>query len=169
LKYGFKRDFNAYLASLGPTAPVKSLTELRAFNVANAARNAIRYGQTLLDNSDQVDLVADEGRYNADRARDIYLARTHGIDEVLAVNRLDAIIFGSNTGANISARPGLPSITVPFAMLPNAGTFPDGFNPLPGPFGITFAGTTCSEGRLIELAFAFEQATRRRVPPASAP
>src|SRR5262249_14188876 len=32
LKYGMKRDFNAWLASLGPNAPVKSLTELRDWN-----------------------------------------------------------------------------------------------------------------------------------------
>ena len=36
LKYGMKRDFNAYLATLGPAAPVKSLTELRAWNTAHA-------------------------------------------------------------------------------------------------------------------------------------
>ena len=35
LKYGMKRDFNKWLASLGPTAPVKTLTELRKFNIAH--------------------------------------------------------------------------------------------------------------------------------------
>src|SRR6185436_14667109 len=43
LKYGMKRDFNAYLATLGPAAPVKTLTELRAFNTAHTRGNAIRY------------------------------------------------------------------------------------------------------------------------------
>jgi amidase len=32
-KYGMKRDFNAWLASLGPSAPVKTLTELRQWNL----------------------------------------------------------------------------------------------------------------------------------------
>jgi len=36
LKYGMKRDFNAYLGTLGASAPVKSLAELRAFNQAHA-------------------------------------------------------------------------------------------------------------------------------------
>ena len=41
--YGMKRDFDAYIATLGPDAPVGSLTELREFNVANEHRNAMRY------------------------------------------------------------------------------------------------------------------------------
>ena len=32
-KYGMKRDFNAWLKSLGPSAPVKTLTELRQWNL----------------------------------------------------------------------------------------------------------------------------------------
>ena len=35
-------------------------------------------------------------------------------------------------------------------------------------FGVAFTGMACSEPKLLELAFAFEQATKRRVPPASA-
>ena len=60
---------------------------------------------------------------------------------------------------------------VPFALVPNAPDqpFPEGFAAKPAPFGVSFAGPACSEPRLIELAYAFEQATRRRVPPPSAP
>ena len=56
-------------------------------------------------------------------------------------------------------------------MVPNAPArpFPDWFNAQPAPFGVSFTGTACSEPRLIELAYAFEQATKRRVPPPSAP
>ena len=52
-------------------------------------------------------------------------------------------------------------------MVPNAPTppFPSGFNAKPAPFGVSFTGMACSEPRLIELAYAFEQATRKRVPP----
>jgi amidase len=50
-------------------------------------------------------------------------------------------------------------------MVPNAGAFPDGFDLKPSPFGVSFAGMACSEPRLIELGYAFEQATKRRVPP----
>lgn len=47
--------------------------------------------------------------------------------------------------------------------------FPPGFDAKPAAFGVAFTGIACSEPRLVELAYAFEQATLRRVPPASAP
>ena len=47
--------------------------------------------------------------------------------------------------------------------------FPEGFDAKPAPFGVSFTGLACSEPRLIELAYAFEQATKRRRPPASTP
>jgi amidase len=173
-KYGMKRDFNLWLASLGPGAPVKTLTELRNYNVANQARGAIKYGQAQFDISDEMNLEADRARYLSDRARDIFVARTHGIDEVMAVNKLDALIFPGSGGAGISAKAGHPTVLVPFGFVPNlpaAGTpaFPAGFNPKDQPFGVSFAGTACTEPRLIELAYAFEQATRRRVPPPDFP
>ncbi len=166
-KYGMKRDFSAWLRSLGPAAPVKSLTELRNFNTARTARGTIKYGQAQLDNSDEMDLEADRARYEADRARDITLGGERGIDAVLKAHQLDAVLFPSWSGANIVARPGYPTVMVPFGMVRNAPTpaFPDGFEPRPAPFGVSFAGTACSEPRLMELAYAFEQATRRRVRP----
>jgi amidase len=63
-------------------------------------------------------------------------------------------------------------VIVPFATVPNApanAPFPEGFNAKPSPYGVSFSGVACSEPRLIELAYAFEQATKKRVPPASAP
>jgi amidase len=170
-KYGMKRDFNAYLDSLGSAAPVRTLAELRQFNLANRPRNAIKYDQANLDISDEMDLTADRARWAADRAKDVYLAATHGIDEALAVNRLDALLFPGSGGAGIAAKAGFPTVVVPYGMVPNAPTpaFPAGFVANDQPFGVSFTGTACSEPRLIELAYAFEQATRRRVPPASAP
>ena len=166
-KYGMKRDFNQWLASLGPSAPVKSLTELRMWNLAHRNAGAIKYGQSLLDISDEMDLEADRARYQADRAKDIALAGTHGIDEVMKANRLDALLFPSVTGCAIAAKPGYPTVIVPFGTVPNAPTppFPDGFNAKPAPFGVSFTGMACSEPRLIELAYGFEQATKRRRPP----
>jgi amidase len=171
LKYGMKRDFNKWLATLGPSAPVKSLTELRDWNIRHTKLGAIRYGQSNLDVSDEMDVNADRARYEADRAKDIFLAGTHGIDEVMKANNLDALLFPAASGAAISARPGYPTVIVPFGFAPNAPTppFPDGFNAKPGPFGVSFAGMACSEPKLIELGYAFELASKRRVPPASAP
>ena len=167
LAYGMERDFNKWLTSLGPTAPVKTLTELRNWNTAHQKGGAIKYGQSLLDISDYMDLESFKSRYESDRAKDIRLAATHGIDEAMKSNNLDAILFPGGSGANIAARPGYPSVIVPFGMVPNAPTpaFPDKFDAKPSPFGVTFTGMACSEPTLLRLAYAFEQATKKRVPP----
>jgi len=208
-KYGMKRDFNAWLASLGAAAPVRTLTELRLWNVAHQRMGAIKYGQALLDISDEMDVRADRARYEADRAKDVRLSATEGIDAVMKANRLDALLFPSSSSASIAAKPGYPTIIVPFGFIEpgggaavagggrgageggpaggraaGAGTsapagsaagaagggrgesgFPAGFTPRPSPYAVSFTGMACSEPRLIEIAFAFEQATRRRVPP----
>ena len=171
LKYGMKRDFNLWLASLGPGAAVKSLTGLREFNRAHQAAGAIKYGQAQLDNSDEMDLGGDRTRYEADHARGIALAGTQGIDAALQQHNLDAMLFPGASGYTIAAIPGYPTVIVPFGMIPNAPSepFPEGFDAKPTPFGVSFTGPACSEPRLIELAYAFEQATKRRVPPPSAP
>jgi len=167
LPYGMKRDFNAWLATLGGATPIKTLTDLRYFNIANAPRGAIKYGQSLLDISDEMDLVADKAKYEADRAKDIDLAGTHGIAEVVQAEKLDALLFPGPSSAGIAARPGYPTVIVPFGTIPNAPTpaFPRGFDAKPGPFGVSFTSVACSEPRLIGLAYAFEQATKKRVPP----
>ena len=171
LKYGMKRDFNQWLASLGAKAPVKNLTELREWNVRHQKAGAIKYGQANLDISDEMDVETDRARYQADRAKDLLLSAAQGIDLVMKQHQLDALLFPGATGYSIPAKPGYPTIIVPFGLVPNPPTppFPDGFNAKPAPFGVSFTGMACSEPRLIELAYAFEQATKRRVPPPSAP
>jgi amidase len=163
-KYGMKRDFNAWLASLGDRAPVKTLEELRAWNRTHEAAGTLKYGQAQLDISDQMDLDADRARYQRDRNADVTLAGREGIDAALMANKLDALLFPGSGGAAIAAKPGYPTVIVPFGMVPNAAA-PAGFDARPAPFGVSFTGTACSETRLIELAYAFEQATKRRVPP----
>ncbi|HEY1241690.1 MAG TPA: amidase family protein [Bryobacteraceae bacterium] len=171
LKYGMKRDFNLWLASLGAAAPVKTLTELRQWNLAHTKAGAMRFGQSNLDISDEMDVEADRARYQADRAKDIDLAGTHGIDEVMRANNLDALLFPGPNGSALAAKPGYPTVIVPFGTVPNAPTppFPAGFNARPAPFGVSFTGMACSEPRLISLAYAFEQATKRRVSPSAVP
>jgi amidase len=173
-KYGMKRDFNKWLASLGPSAPVKTLTELREWNIKHTKAGSLKYGQSNLDVSDEMDVQADKGRYEMDRARDIELSAKHGIDEVMKAQNLDAILFPGPGGAAIAARPGYPTVIVPFAMIPNtpqapAAPFPEGFNAKPSPYGVSFTGMACSEPKLLALGYAFEQATKRRVPPPSTP
>jgi amidase len=171
LKYGMKRDFDKWLASLGAAPPVKTLTELRNFNLAHTAAGTLKFGQSQLDISDEMDLDADRARYEADRAKDLDLAGSKGIDATLKEYKLDALVFPGATGAAIAAKPGYPTVIVPFGLVANAPDvpFPDGFNAKPAPFGVSFTSTACSEPRLLGLAYAFERATKRRVPPPSTP
>jgi amidase len=170
-KYGMKRDFNKWMESLGAAAPVKSLTELREFNLAHAKAGAIKYGQSQLDISDEMDLEADRARYEADRAKDLRLAGAEGIDATLKKYNLDALVFPGASGAAIAAKAGYPTVIVPFGTIPNApaALFPPGFAAKPAPLDVAFTGTACTEPRLIELAYSFEHATKRRVPPPSFP
>jgi amidase len=89
----------------------------------------------------------------------------------MTVNNLDALLFPGSSSAGIAARAGFPTVGVPFGFIPNAPNppFPGGFNAKDQPYGVGFTGLDCSEPTLIEIAFAFEQATKKRVPPFSTP
>jgi amidase len=173
LKYGMKRDFNAWVKTIGDRAPVKSLTELRMFNVTHMRANAIRFGQSNLDISDELDVDRDKAKYEADRAKDLLLAGDRGLKAALEDQRLDALLFPGWNISGLASRPGYPEIVVPIGFVPAGGgannPFPAGFDPKPSPYSAAFVGAACSEPRLIELAYAFEQATKRRVPPAATP
>ncbi|MGH9346975.1 MAG: amidase family protein [Vicinamibacterales bacterium] len=166
-KYGMKRDFNRWLQSLGSSAPVKTLTGLRQWNIAHARAGAMKFGQSRLDISDEMDVEADRARFDADHRKDLLLSRANGLDAVLDGHRLDAILTPGSMGAGLAARAGYPIIVVPFGMVPNAPAppFPPRFDARPAPYGVAFTGRACSEPRLVALAYAFEQATKRRVPP----
>ena len=147
---------------------MKTLTELRQWNVAHAPAGTLKYGQSNLDISDEMDVERDRARYEADRAKDRPSGGAHGIDEVMNAEHLDAMLFPGSTGAGISARVGYPTVIVPFGdgaeHAANVAVSAR-FDAKPAPFGVSFAGRACSEPRLIELAYAFERATKRRVPP----
>jgi amidase len=174
LKYGAKRDMNAWMESLGNRSDIESLTDLRNFNLAHVADNAIKYGQSRLDISDEMDVALDRSRYLSDRAKDLRLAGTDGIDAAMKAHKLDALMFPGARGADIAARPGYPTVIVPFGKVENVlPGIPAGFNPKPMPLGVSFTGRACSEPTLLQIGYAFEQASLRagkgRVPPESAP
>jgi amidase len=110
-------------------------------------------------------------RYLSDRAQDLALTR-NGLDAVFngpdgvkgTPDDFDAILFPQNRGAGAPAKAGYPSIVVPGGYIPPTAPVVN-----PAPFGVTFSGRPFSESTLIGLAYAFEQATRHRVPPESAP
>jgi len=172
LLYGQQHDLNSYLA-LRPDAPVHTLHDIVEFNNAHPAV-ALKYGQALFLAADALDTSpgsADTQRFLADRARDLALTQG-GIDAVLngpdgipgTADDFDAILFPQNRGAGAPAKAGYPTVVVPGSFVPPSG---DVVNP--SPFGVAFTGRAFSEPTLIGLAFAFEQATQHRQPPASAP
>ena len=146
-----------------------SLTELIAFNEREKAREMPFFGQELLLSA------AEEGplttpAYRAALAKCRALARAQGIDLVMQQFRLDALVAPTGgpawttdlvngdhfTGASSTpaAVAGYPSITVPAGQAFGL------------PVGISFIGS--GRGRkpkLIALAYAYEQATKRRRPP----
>ena len=92
--------------------------------------------------------------YLVAKIEDLYYSQEQGIDLALKKYDLDAILFPSYVGSTICAKAGYPSIAIPAGYMKNGK-----------PFGITFAGTEFSEGTLIKLAYAFEQATKHRQSP----
>jgi amidase len=153
LRYEFKAALNAYLGSLGPGAPVRSLREIIAFNSAHAD-TALKYGQTKLIAAEAMSGTLTEPEYILDRLRDLRETGRDGLDAALDGQRLDALVVPELRGCWVNARAGYPSIIVPA-----------GYTSSGRPMGLMFIGRAWSEGLLIRLAYAFEQATRHRRPP----
>jgi len=166
--YEFKAGLNAYLATLGPNAPVRTLEEVIRFNQENADREMPYFGQDNFEKAQEKGPLTERAYLDA-LATCRRLAREQGIDAVMNAHKLDALIaatgapawpidlvngdhyVGSSCGP--AAMAGYPLITVP------AG-FAFGL-----PIGLTFMGRAFSEPTLIRLAYAFEQATKVRRPP----
>ncbi|MGE5579373.1 MAG: amidase family protein [Bacillota bacterium] len=153
LQHEFKPALNRYLSRLSPQVPVHSLRELVEFNAREPYRR-MRYGQSVLIESESTSGSLTDPEYLAGRAREERLSRAEGIDRALSECRADVLVFPHIMNASLSAKAGYPSITVP------AGYTKEG-----RPVGITFAGTAYSEPDLLRVAYAFEQVTRKRRPP----
>lgn len=163
----FRFDLNAYLAGLGPDAPVKSLADVlesRRFHPTIRQR---------LESADEVTESPDEQpgcRQQVDRDEGL---RTR-VRAALAANELDALVYPTwdnpprligdlntphgNNSFQVSPPTGFPAITVPM------GFVGEGL-----PAGLQILGDAWSEPLLIALAYAFEQGTQHRIPPPTTP
>jgi amidase len=181
LNYGFKRDLNQYIHDhVRHSFPTQSLGDVVTFNAAHMPA-ATKYDQDLAIFSQLFDLSptsSDTARYIRDRAEDIVRSRgaiaalLDGVDGMPGTDDdFDAFLASGNNLAGTPAKAGYPSIVVPGGTFQNVvdPPFPVGFDAKDGPAGVTFSGRAFSEPRLIGLAYAFEQATHFRFPPASAP
>ena len=166
--YEFKADLEAYLGSLGPSQPYRTLADLIAFNAEHANVEMPFFGQELFEKAAERGPLTEPAYLDA-LATCRRVSRTEGIDVVMDEQRLDALIAPSNAPAwrtdyaNGDHCVGGNSTPAAVAGYPNV-TVPMGFA-FDLPIGISFMGRAWSEGTLIRLASAFEQATRHRRPP----
>ncbi len=165
LQYEFKDGLNKYLA--GAKATVKTLADVIAFNKQHEATAMPYFKQETLE------LCNAKGDLNNKEYTDA-VAKSTGtravIDKLLKEHQLDAIVGTSaglagltdlingdyDTGPSLispAATAGYPNITVPMGTVHGL------------PVGLSFVGTAYNEGPLLTLAYAFEQATQKRVPP----
>jgi amidase len=149
----FKVGLNDFLKRCGGASRMRSMHDVVLHN-ESVGSAAIPFGQDLLLAADATAGDWSEPLYHIDRARDIRLTRQEGIDRVIALHGLDALVVPMDHAAKFTGKAGYPAITVP------CGYVEDG-----APVGLTFIGPAFSEPRLIGIAYAFEQATRARRPP----
>ncbi|MGE1166146.1 amidase family protein [Peribacillus simplex] len=151
--YELKHSLDNYLSKLPSNTPVHSIAELIQFN-KNIEEKALKYGQNKLELRESFPNTLRNPEYLNAKLEDLYFSQEQGIDFTLNKYNLDAILFPSYIGSTICAKAGYPSIAIP------AGYMKSG-----RPFGVTLASTAFSEGVLIKLAYAFEQATKHRRSP----
>ena len=168
LLYEFKTDLNTYLAGLGPSAPVRSLQDVITFNERNRDREMPYFGQDLMEKAQAKGPLTSKAYVQALNKNHL-LTRTQGIDFIMRQHRLDALIAPTGGPAwptdwlngdhfaggysSASAVAGYPHITVPAGYVFGM------------PVGLSFFGGAYSEGKLIKMAYAFEQASKARRAP----
>ena len=166
--YELKADLNAYLAKLGPGAPVRTLKDIIDFNERNREKEMPYFGQDMFLKAQAKGPLTDKEYLDA-VAKNHQLARTEGIDAVMDKHQLDALVgptggpawltdlvtgdHFSGGSSNSAAVAGYPNINVTAGFIFGL------------PVGISFFGRAWSEPTLIKIAYSFEQATKARKAP----
>jgi len=170
LHYELKADLNKYLKTLDANARTHSLEELVKFNEENTDRMLPYFGQEHMLTALEKGTLSDK-KYKSALAKNLRLTRKDGIDAALKKHKLDALIVPSGGPAwmidlangdshnwdmestSPAAVAGYPHITVPAGYVFGL------------PVGISFFSTAWQEAKLIQFAYAFEQATQYRRQP----
>lgn len=166
MQYEFKDGLNKYLA--GTNAPVKTLAAIIEFNKKNEDKAMPYFKQETLETSDKKGAL-DNKEYK-DAYQKTHIGSRKLLDEIISRNKLDAIagltmspacsidvIYGDRWGFALTqpaAISGYPHISVPAGMVYDL------------PVGFSFFGPAYSEDVLIGIAYAYEQATKKRIAPA---
>lgn len=169
LLYEFKTDLNRYLAEWAPGSGAKTLEDLIAFNDRAKDKELIYFGQEIFLQAQAKGSLTDQDYLKA-LDKNHLLMRTQGIDAVITDQKLDALIAptggpaslidlvngdpgGGGSFSSPAAVAGYPHVTVPMGFVRGL------------PVGLSFVGRPWTEGLLIKLAYAYEQAAKARRPP----
>ncbi|MGZ6316999.1 MAG: amidase, partial [Anaerolineales bacterium] len=159
MMYELKADLNAYLARLGPGAPVRTLKDIIDFNEHNHHQEMPYFGQDLFLKAEAKGPLTEKEYLDA-VAKNHQLARVEGIDAVMDKHHLDALVgptggpawltdlvtgdHFSGGSSNSAAVAGYPNINVTAGLLSGL------------PVGVSFFGRAWSEPTLIKMAYSFE-------------
>src|SRR5687767_3110510 len=164
-----KADLNAYLATTPASVRTRTLADIIAFNTAHADREMPLFGQDLFEQAEKTKGL-DDADYRKARETSLRLAGREGIDRMLRDNDLVALVGptmpaawpidavhgdqypGAGAGG-LAAVAGYPHLTVPMGMVKGL------------PVGISFIGPKWSDGMILSLGYAYEQASRKRTEP----
>lgn len=151
LQAEFKLSLNAYLSDL-LYSPVHSLADVVAFNNAHPVEERLQdFGQPDLIAAQKTNGIGPVEKAAIQRLNEL---SADGLENLMRMHQLDAIVTPNSDASSFFAIGGMPAITVPA-----------GYDGHGVPFGICFGGLKGYEPRLIEMAYAFEQATKvRRMP-----
>jgi amidase len=168
LLYEFKAGLNAYLESLGPSAPIKTLAEAIAFNEAHKDTSMPYFGQEVFLQAEAKGPLTDQAYLDA-RATALRLARDEGLNKTMADNNLDAIVGAAGGPAWLTNLVGGDHFRIGASAAAAAAGYPIIAVPAGDimglPVGINFIGKAWSEPTLLKLAYAFEQASKHRKVP----
>lgn len=163
----FRRDLEAYLATLGDDAPVRTLEAiLESGDFHPSVEGRLRRAM-----NDSTAGEAERCRRSAEQRRQFQ----EGLRRIMADHDLDGLIYptwanpprlvgdlstpAGDNNQNLAPPSGFPAITVPMGWVRD-GTLP---------VGLQILGEAWSEPQLIAMAFAYEQATHHRKPPPTTP
>ena len=168
LLYELKADLAAYLATWAPTAGVKTLADVIAFNDAHKTTEMPYFGQELFLQAQEKGPLTDQA-YRDALAKNQRLSRPDGLDAVFAQHNLDAIVAPTGSppwptdlvnGDHFLGASSTPAAVAGYASV----AVPVGYS-FGLPVGMSFIGKPNSEGTLLKLSYAYEQAAKPRRPP----
>jgi amidase len=165
LNYEFKAELATYLERSG--TPFKSLADIIDFNSSNAEQVMPIFGQNRMTDADLSGDLSEQEYLDALEASK--RISSTAIDNAMAEHKLDVLIAPTNgpawltdhingdsfsiSSSSFAAVSGYPSVTVPAGFVSGL------------PVGLSFIGKMNADKAVIEIAYAFEQATNKRQPP----